>query len=212
MAINEDNYNYMDESGLNITGGVKNLYLTFLQEFFAQQNDWQWCRDPEESEILIVDKNPNNLEVKEKRPKIILNRGAMQPSNVSIDKVSKRKLKSGNVKYSDLWQGSMRFQCIADNHAEAERLATKVGLALITFEPILRERGLHEHKDVTIAEEASLEQDSDIVAAVCPVRLRYSAQFTWELVRSSESMTGACIELCVDQGELEQQIQVDEDN
>jgi hypothetical protein len=208
----QEQTDFIEEAGLNVTGGVKNLFLGFLQEFFSQQQKWTYSPDEAESDILIVDKMPNDLSVLEKQPVVVLNRGSIRPMNATIDKVAKRKTETGSIEYSDMFTGTINFNCIARLGLEAEELGTRVALALITFEKLLRRRGIHQYQDVTIGEEALVEADSDVVGSNCPVTLRYQAQFTWELVHGDQELSGADIVLCLDQDKLRQEITLDDED
>lgn len=198
--VSESDFNYMEDSNYNATDGIKKLFLNFLQEFYAQQKEYTFSYDEEETDILITDRVPDDLSVVQKKPAITTFRGTMQPMNLSLDQIEQDSLTESTTRYGDLWSGQMRFECMADLGMEAEKIATRTALALITFEPILRQRGIHEYRDVTIGEEGVMQSDSEIVTSVCSVTLRYTAKFTWRLHTDldAETLEGIGLDLYLD--------------
>lgn len=186
------------DSGLNITGGIKNLFLSFLQEFFAQQQEHTWHPDESETDLLITDGFPEDLSVVEKRPIIVLNRSSITPMHISTDKIEKKKLNDGSVRYSDLFKGGVQLQPIAKDGLSAEQLSTRCMLALLMFRPILRKRGLHKLNDVSIGEESAVESDAEIVGSMVPVTVRYVVKFSWRLVREGqEAQKATSADICL---------------
>lgn len=198
--ISEHDFNYMEDPEFNATEGTKKIFLNFLQEFYNQQEEYTYKLDEEETDLIITDRMPDDMSVVEKKPAITVFRGPMQPMELSMDQLQKKQLGQSTIKYSDLWSGQIRFECMAELGLEAEKIATRTALALITFEPILRQRGIHEYRDVTIGEEGVMQSDSEIVTTVVSVTLRYTAQFTWRLHTNTDAkeMTGAGLDIYLD--------------
>lgn len=197
------NIDYTEEGDkYNRTEAIKYMFLHFMQELFSQQEQYTWDSDEEKSDILITDQMPDDMSVVEKKPMIVLFRGPMRPMQSSIDQLEKITLKKGVKRYSDLWSGQIRFECIARFGLEAETIATRVALALVTFKDILRERGLHDYREVTIGEEGAMEVDSEIVSTVVSVTLQYTAQFTWKVTTDAEELKDFEIGFCIDSGDI----------
>lgn len=191
-AENLDKTRYGQESGflqsygLNLPSGIKDMFIIFLRQFFSQQSRFTWRDSETETDLIIADMYPEDLQVNEYRPKIIVNRGPIRKANVQIDDMQEpsfglRGNQGEGPVYSDLFLTTLRFNCFAEQGLEAEELATRVCISIITMREVLRKEGVHNVQEITIEQETNVDSDSEIIEQAVPVIMRFQAKFSWQV-------------------------------
>lgn len=160
---------------------VKSLTLEFLKIIFGNQprGSFHWDNDLESSDIIILDSLTFNLPVIEKRPAIVVKRGAISPMKVSgIGQLQEHDIKTGDKIKTDLMQGTITLQCYGKGHSlQAEILADMVfEIFDNSFEDALRLYGFKNIYATGIGEEMPVRTDSKIETVMVPVGLKYQIQ------------------------------------
>lgn len=180
--------NYLQKQGLDISGGLKDLLILFLREFFSQQPEYTWREDPHATDIVIVDHFPSDEESVQEYPRIVVNRGTVRKTNITMGDIKEPILAATDeqgLKMSDMLSATVRFQCAAKEGVEAGRIATMVFVAILVFRRVLYRQGMHEVRNLQLGQEANLERDSEIVAQVVPVTLQCNLQYDWIIQRDA---------------------------
>jgi len=174
------------------TDVVKDTILKFLQQLFAQEhlygidgnlgNDFRWHLDDNQTKILIMDTNTENLEAVEKRPAIIISRAPIQWQKLAIDQRLSYDWQKDASTYSDLLASQLRINCFSRNGLEAELLATIVFQCTQFFSHELKKLpGVFDVTSVSIGEEAIVSSDSQIELSVVPVIIGLYLNNTWRV-------------------------------
>lgn len=188
----------------NVAGFIKDQYLSFLQEFFAQlpQGQFRYTgSDTPESELDIRDYAGNHLTVIDKRPAIIMQRGPLAWARVGLDQMKDMNIRKGSRRHSDLISGTMTLNCISRAGLEAERLASQVLYALKFYRRELQRRGLFD-----MGQEAQMGAESPPGALVggevdphtilVPVYSPFYIQVGWEVTPAKEiPLKGVTVQL-----------------
>jgi hypothetical protein len=173
----------------NVAGRVKDIYLTFLQDFFAGLPDDDQFHytgsDTPESSLEIIDISTANKEVIEKRPAIILQRSPMGWSKIGLDQLKDHDIANDIRRHTDLITGTMTLHCISKFGLAAERLASQVFYALKFHRRELQRRGIFDggqeaQLGAETAPAAIVGGDVDPHTVDVPVYSPYSVQITWE--------------------------------
>jgi len=159
---------------------IKKLFLTFLQDLFAQHKQFKWDINPAVSKILIIDKHTVDLSTLEKRPTVVLSRGPFGWSYIGTGQSLKSSFLKGDGRdtYTDLLSGSLTLNCMARAGIFAETLANHIFIHLTGGKRWLRQAGVHSVTNVSVGEEQILKSDSSIELSVVPVTLQYQVQKT----------------------------------
>ena len=177
-----------DSLASNPPGFVKDVYLSFFQEYFSKQNtgDFRFTgNDVNESEIHITDAFSIEKQVIEKRPAIMVQRGPMSWANLGLDQLKELDFTTGREVHSDLLSGTMTIHCISRQGLEAERLAWIVLFALKSLKKVLQVRGLFDvGREAQIGAETSpsalVSGDTVAHTTEVPVYSPFYVQITWE--------------------------------
>lgn len=176
------------------TDVVKDKLLMFLQQLFAQkelygrsgdgkmQNDYRWHLDDNQTKIMIMDTNTENLEAVEKRPALIITRSPIQWQKIAIDQRLNYDWQRDISSYNDLLSSSLRVNCFARNGLEAEFLATIVFQCVQFFSKDLKQmEEIFDIASVQIGEEAVVLSDSQIELSVVPVIIGVYLNNSWKV-------------------------------
>lgn len=141
------------------------LFVRFLQVVFHsfQKGDYRWEPDLELTDIVISDQGMVGREVVEKRPAIACERLGAQWLNVSMDQFKSFDFETGRREHTDLVMAVMRYNCIAREGLEAQRIGWISNYATRTLKRNLMRQGLHrvgENVDVGPEEDAANLDDS----------------------------------------------------
>jgi hypothetical protein len=171
---------------LGITDYAKDTILGVLQEFFSNEKnvgpDFLYNRNIPESKTLIADKYTINLEDIEKRPAIIVMRGAQSWGRRGLDQFLGWEGKNTGSRHTDLVQSTFNCTCMSRQGLEAETLAHFVFGFFSFFKKPLREgliKGLHDIQGVILGEELVAKTDSDNDVSVVPVTISMLFQWKW---------------------------------
>jgi len=176
------------------TDVVKDKILMFLQQLFAQEhlygnsedesmrNEFRWHLDDNQTKIMIMDTNTENLEAVEKRPALIITRSPIQWQKLAIDQRFRYDWQKDISSYSDLLSSSLRVNCFSRNGLEAEFLATIVFQCVQFFAKDLKQMDeIFDITSVQIGEEAIVLSDSQIELSVVPVIIGVYLNNTWKV-------------------------------
>ena len=169
-----------------ITDYAKDAVLSLLQEFFTNEKnagEFLYNRDVSLSKILIADKYTINLEDVDKKPAIVVIRGAQAWGRRGIDQFLGWEGKNVGERRTDLVQGSFNCTCLSRQGLEAETLAHIVFSFFTYFKSVIRDgvKGIHDIQGVVLGEELSAKSDSDHDVSVVPVQLSLLLQWSWLL-------------------------------
>jgi hypothetical protein len=162
----------MSTSTNNISLAIKYIFLNFAQAYFGEQhNRFTWNIDPRISNIIIADKFAIDLGVAVQRPSIILSRGAaawtyaVRGQQGWINPHRTGNVKFGaltpalnddrirGIEFTDLYSGSITYNCVAKQGVEAEDIANKLFVALTVHKRDFATVGIYKFTSMSISEE-----------------------------------------------------------
>ncbi len=140
-----------------------------------------WRPDIKTTGIYISTNTMYDPEAAGNRPAVILKRNGWKNLRLGIDnRMMGIEAADGHSYYSNYWQGSHTFFCLAGEGAEAEILAAEVFRELNQFGPFVRPRiGLHRLEVVEVGEVFLLEESSENFAV--PVNVAYVWEEAWRI-------------------------------
>lgn len=169
-----------------ISDFAKDTVLSLLQEFFSKETnvgaDLLYNQDPTLSRIAIVDKYTFNLEEVDKRPMIVVVRGAQTWARHGLGQYEGQVGPNAADKFTDLVNGAVTCTCISTVGLEAE----KMGWIAFAFFQMFRRaiqkvKKVHDIQAVALGEELAAETDSKVAVSVVPVTLSLLFQWHWVL-------------------------------
>ena len=138
------------------------IFVRFLQVLFQsfEKGAYHWDPDDKSSDITISDQATIKAEVVEKRPAIVVSRGPLALTNVSMDQFAgpiKQKdpqtgqeyfkpnfdRMTGARRHTDLSSCTMTYNCLSKEGLEAQRIAWICGYFTRALKRILMKNGLH---------------------------------------------------------------------
>ena len=178
----------------NLSLDVKYLFITFLQELFSEDSKFTWNSNVRNTKFIISDKNAIDLGVVEKKPALIISRGAMAWTFTSFSRSganpeflykdgketlagplgSADSIKNSSV--TDLLRASVTITCVAKHGVLAEELANLVFTALTANKTDLRANGIHKIQALSFGEEQILKSSSGIDLSAVAVQMQYLTQ------------------------------------
>lgn len=125
---------------------VRTLYVGFCQGLFAAapRGTYHWDPSLEQTEIIITDENPINVEVVGMRPAISFSRGPVQSYSLGNDDMLTYDMATGKKQKSILVPGTMSVNCCSRSDLESERLAWIVAEQLWLHREMLMRAGFFE--------------------------------------------------------------------
>jgi hypothetical protein len=176
----------MSDQFYGITDYAKDAVLSLLQEFFSVEKNagpFLFNRDANLTKILIADKYTINLEDVEKKPSIVVMRGAQAWGRRGIDQFLGWEGKNVGERRTDLVQGAFNCTCMSRQGLEAENIGHMVFAFFTYFKSVLRDsvKGIHDIQGVVLGEEMIAKSDSDVEVSVVPVQLSLLLQWSWLL-------------------------------
>lgn len=170
---------------LSLTDYAKDTILGILQEFFSIEKnvgtDFLYNRDLTASKVLIADKYTINLEDVEKKPAIVVMRGAQSWGRRGLDQFLKWEGPNTGRRHTDLVQGTFNCTCMSRQGLEAETIAHFVFGFFSFFKAPIRDaiKGVHDIQGVILGEELVAKTDSDNDVSVVPVTVSLLFQWSW---------------------------------
>lgn len=163
----------------NISLDIKYIFISMMQEYFAQHYKYSWVKDVTQTKVIIVDKNAIDLGITIKRPTIVFSRGSFSfmklgmnqkayfvqpgqsgPENLQGPTPSSSAYK--NTTYNDMIRGGGTFTVVTKSGLEAEALAGEVMIVLYAFREEMQSKGLHSVFSLSMGEESIIKSNSDI--------------------------------------------------
>ena len=114
-------------------------FVLLLKALFKDQpaGQYKWAKDKTDSEIIITDQHPINLEVQEKRPAIVTIRGPASWAAASLGQTVQHAWITDKVVKQDLISTTISFACVSREGVEAQRLSWFIFTMLPLFKPII---------------------------------------------------------------------------
>lgn len=171
-------------AGAGISDFAKDTVLSLLQEFFSNEKnvgaDLLYNREPALSRISIVDKYTINLEDVDKRPAIVVIRGAQSWARRSLGQFEGTTGPNTGEKFTDLVNGAVNCTCMSTEGLEAEKIAWICFAFFQMFRRAIQKVAkLHDLQSVVLGEELAAQTDSKIDVSVVPVSLNLIFQWHW---------------------------------
>jgi hypothetical protein len=187
VPIPSSNPETQDSLANNPPGFIKDVYLSFFQEYFAKAPAGQFRftgNDKSESELFITDSFGVDKEVIEHRPALVTLRGPISWANIGLDQLKDMNILTGRELRTDLVSGSMTIHCISRQGLEAERLSWQVMFALKSMRRVLQKKGLFEvGRDAVMGAETPpgmlVAGDVDPHTIDVPISSPFFVQITW---------------------------------
>lgn len=125
---------------------VRTLYIAFTQGLFAAAPPGTYHWEPllQNSEIVITDENPINLDTVGKRPAVGFSRGPVQSNTLGFDDMLGYNFQTGAKKKGVLISGMMNINCCSRVDIESEQLAWLIGEQLWMHRELLMRAGFFE--------------------------------------------------------------------
>lgn len=174
----------------NLSLDVKYVFISFLQEYYAQHEKYIWNKDLKLTKLVIADKNAVDLEIVTKRPAIICSRGTLSwsyanPTQKHIGSTFFEGTKFGkaldeeqNQTFTDLLSGSITIHILSKSGIQAEEIASDTFVALTAYKAELREKGIHKVAGLSFGEEQTLQSNATIEYASVPISVNFLMQKT----------------------------------
>lgn len=125
---------------------VRTLYAGFCQGLFAAAplGTYHWTPALEDTEIVITDESPVQVDTIGKRPAISFTRGPVQSFSLGMDDMLTYSFETGKKKKSILVPGTMSINCCSRVDLESERLAWIIAEQLWLHREMLMAAGFFE--------------------------------------------------------------------
>lgn len=163
------------------------IFVRFLQLVFAtfEQGAYNWSSDSTQTDIQITDQSKQGRETFEKRPAITVARGMLSATNLAYDQFRSFDPVSGRKTKTDLYNGSVVYNCLSSSGLEAQRIAWISSYATRTLKLSLMKAGIHRvGEDISIGPESSpgsiIQGDPGEVTLV-QVNVPFLFQQTWTI-------------------------------
>lgn len=141
---------------------LKKVFLSFAQQLFAESPTYTWNEDPKKTKILIVDKNVVELRNVQAKRSIVLSRGTLGWQYTSMGQREKTELfKDSNEQYTDILQGAMIYNCIAQKGIVAEKIAHYLFSRITAHKKQFRNKGILKINNLSIGEESIIKSSSN---------------------------------------------------
>jgi hypothetical protein len=187
-------------------GDTKDILLRFLQDVFFKMEPGKGCfhfepnrelggTDEGTTELILTDTGPVNTDSVEKRPAIIVSRGAFSYGNTSLDQMLDYDISTGKRTHTDLLSGYFVLNCVSRAGLEAERLALITAKVIRIYRRELQKAGFFQIGSlVQVGTETPagslVEGDSaeDFINVPVSFPTYYQESWTWE--RDAALLTG----------------------
>lgn len=182
------------------------IFVRFLQLVFATFEKGSYCWEPDDksTDIIISDQATVSNEVVEKRPAIILSRGAASFGNLAMDQFAGPLLgpdgkftandnpATGSKRYTDLVSATMTYNILSREGLEAQRIAWIAMYATRTLKKSLLKAGLHRvGEEIQIGPESApgsiVQPDANEIIMVS-VQVPFYFQDTWTIAPADKTL------------------------
>lgn len=125
---------------------VRVLYASFVQGlfYFAPKGAYHWEPSMEDTDIVITDETPINVETVGVRPAVTFTRGPVQFYSLGLDDMLGYDFETGQKKKSVLVPGTMSINCCARSDIESEQIAWIIAEHLWLLREELMRKGFFE--------------------------------------------------------------------
>lgn len=170
------------------TGSWANyLILCFVQGLFNHfpKTFYRWEPDDEDSSIVITEESPVDRDAVQKRPHLVVMRGAFEWAGLALDKMRNTNTMTGERVHTDLVPGHTTVHCIAEVGREATRIAEIVWRGANRHKRLLQKVGGFHHvgQGGSVGPETSpgmlVRGSSEHEAVMVDVLLPWYMQPTW---------------------------------
>jgi hypothetical protein len=174
------------------------IFIRFLQLIFESfpKGSYHWDLDDLLSDIVLQGEGTISNEVVEKRPAVVVSRGPVSFTNISIDQLSgplwDQKLgrfvnnldpTTGARRHTDLLSSVMTYSCVAREGLEAQRIAWLSAYVTRSFKRALMKAGIHRvGEDLAVGPESppgSIVSGDTKEATMVQVSVPFLFQQTW---------------------------------
>jgi len=175
--------NTWEEDPLN---HVIKAFIAFFQTIFenADRGCFHWEPNMEQTEVVITEESPVDLDVVEKKPVISLIQGPTRFNGSSLDDLLTVSIKDAREVHTDLLPGTMTINCLSQVRAEARYLAWQCARHVwILRKQFIRETHIHDiGRNIQIGSVspagALVQGDNESEWNVVPVNVPYFLQWT----------------------------------
>lgn len=125
---------------------VRMLYIQFVQGLFAAAppGTYRWTPQLHDTEIIVTDENPINVDVVGKRPAVSFTRGPVQSNTLGFDDMLEYQFDTGRKKKGVLIAGMMNVNCCSRVDLESENIAWIIAEQLWMHRELLMKAGFFE--------------------------------------------------------------------
>lgn len=131
----------------DVLNGAVRAWVSWLKALFSSRppGEYRWVSNQSETDIIIVDQAPQNMESPNTRPLIVTQIGSSTwtGSGMSQQLTVGNFLNEDQIFYQGLISASFSINCIAREGAEARKLAYYIFRLIPVFEKILQKMGIH---------------------------------------------------------------------
>jgi len=122
-------------------------WVSWLKSLFSARpvGDFRWTSNQSDTDIIIIDQAPQNMESPNTRPMLVTQLGSSTwtGSGMSQQLTTGNFLNQNEIYFQGLISASFSINCIAREGAEARRLAYFIFRMVPVFEKILQKMGIH---------------------------------------------------------------------
>lgn len=125
---------------------VRVLYASFIQGLFhaAPKGAYHWEPSLEDTDLVVTDETPIDIDTVGVRPAITFTRGPVQFYSLGLDDMMAYDFESGQKQKSVLVPGTMSINCCSKNDLESEQLAWIIAEHLWLLREVLMRQGFFE--------------------------------------------------------------------
>lgn len=173
----------------------KSLILEFLKTCFENLPDghiFKFHEDDKYSKIAILDKHTFNLDEVDKRPALVVDRGAVRytksgkDQNVQTGTLQRREDPTGQYEgktvKTGLFRGALTIQCYGKGQTlQSELLGDSVFELVTNMEDVLKKIGFFECYSTGIGAEVPTLVGAKVKYIMVPISVHFSMQRTWSI-------------------------------
>lgn len=167
---------------------MENSMIEFLQILFSTfpKGNFHFERSKEDTDIQIEGRSTNNLEVADKRPKIVVARGPIAWQNRGIGNfigAASFGGRGGN-KFADIEEGTVGISCFSREDLESDQIAQICFNAVKMSRPILQRFGFLTIRSAQLGQRGLIRADANPELWVTPVLIQAQVTKNWTIEQS----------------------------